>query len=355
MDSSELTNEFNIVNIQDEMDTNNDDFNATDHYRKIGYGILIVILIGVSWTGSTQFAQTVVTDSSFNAPFFVMWLSTSFKIFCAIPVFVNKCKTDDATKILETQRNPVDPFTKLSSLRYIVLYLLWTGANYSYIRALNSISATLVTALFSSAPAFVYVFSVLLLKLNVSILKIVAVLLCISGILLITLSNLDESVELLGCLLSILSAICAAFYKVLFKKFYGDMSIWRVCQFLSYLGLFNLCFSWSIVLLLDFTNAEPLPKEYPWFFLFGSSVLGLLFDFSINFGIAFSYPLFISIGTILGIPLNFILDLIIHGTHFGLLPSLGCIVIISSFLTLITSDYIIVKRMKYTRQSDLQK
>ena len=41
---------------------------------------------------------------------------------------------------------------------------LWIGSNYLYIRALNALNPADVTALFSSVSAFVYIFSMVLLK-----------------------------------------------------------------------------------------------------------------------------------------------------------------------------------------------
>ena len=48
--------------------------------------------------------------------------------------------------------------------------------------------------------------------------------------------------------------------------------------------------------------------DIPWKYLCASSALSVVFNFSINFGIAYTFPLFISLGTILGIPLNALFD-----------------------------------------------
>ena len=62
---------------------------------------------------------------------------------------------------------------------------------------------------------------------------------------------------------------------------------------------------------LFYTDAEIL-VDVPWSYLCGSSILGVLFNFAINFGIAYTFPLFISLGTIMGIPLNALLDAVIR-------------------------------------------
>ena len=53
----------------------------------------------------------------------------------------------------------------ISLVRYILPFcILWLSSNYLYIRALNALNPADVTALFSSVSAFVYVFSIALLK-----------------------------------------------------------------------------------------------------------------------------------------------------------------------------------------------
>ena len=80
--------------------------------------------------------------------------------------------------------------------------------------------------------------------------------------------------------------------------------------FVSSIGLFNFLFFWPIILALHYTNVEVV-ADVPWTFLWTSSALGVIFNFAINFGIAYTFPLFISLGTILGIPLNAAVDALV--------------------------------------------
>ena len=81
--------------------------------------------------------------------------------------------------------------------------------------------------------------------------------------------------------------------------------------FVSSIGLFNFLFFWPIILALHYTNVEVI-TDVPWTFLCLSSALGVVLNFAINFGIAYTFPLFISLGTILGIPLNAVVDALIR-------------------------------------------
>lgn len=88
--------------------------------------------------------------------------------------------------------------------------------------------------------------------------------------------------------------------------------------FLSSLGLFSTLFLWPVVLALQLAKVEKIygnNVEIPWVFICASSALSVVFNFSINFGIAYTYPLFISLGTVLGIPINGVVDLLVRNVN----------------------------------------
>ena len=60
-------------------------------------------------------------------------------------------------------------------------------------------------------------------------------------------------------------------------------------------------------------------------------MLSLIFNFLINFGVAFTFPLFISIGTILGIPVNAFVDLAFRHVTLTWYDYVGCAVIMVGF------------------------
>ena len=49
----------------------------------------------------------------------------------------------------------------------------------------------------------------------------------------------------------------------------------------------------------------------------GTSLLGLVFNFFLIFGVAYTYPLFISIGNLIGVPMNALIDAEFRGEHLG--------------------------------------
>ena len=99
--------------------------------------------------------------------------------------------------------------------------------------------------------------------------------------------------------------------QTLLKQRVKEASLYQMGLFVSSIGLFNFLFFWPIILALHYTNVEVV-ADVPWTFLWTSSALGVIFNFAINFGIAYTFPLFISLGTILGIPLNAAVDALVR-------------------------------------------
>jgi solute carrier family 35 protein F3/4 len=206
---------------------------------------------------------------------------------------------------------------------------------YAKALALPDFAPADVTALFSSAPAFVFLLSFIILKEKVTALKLLAVPMTVAGVVLFQYADGFSTVTLVGSMLSVGAAIGAATYKTMFKRCVGDAPLGQVALFLTTLGLLNAVFLWIIFVSLSATGDEPLTKSIPWKFLFASAILSLMFNFLINFGIAYTYPLFISLGTVVGIPLNAVVDRLFRDITFGVVKTEGSVFIIVGFLMLL--------------------
>lgn len=262
--------------------------------KKMLIGVAIVIGIALSWVGSTQFAQSTYSPD-FNAPFLVTWFSTSWMLVVFPVHFLPGLLR--GKKIIQFYRESEKVFGSQglhlkSLLKYVGPFcLLWMLTNYSYVRALGFIRAADVTALFSSCNAFVYVFSLIWLK------------------------------ERLGVV------------KVWFKRIVGDATLGQVSLFLSCLGLLSTLLLWPIIVIFHFIHYEVFTwRNIPWKYLCGNAVLGIIFNFLINFGIAFTHPLFVSLGTVLGIPINALTDFIFRGAEFGSYKTVAAFYIVIGFL-----------------------
>ena len=107
----------------------------------------------------------------------------------------------------------------------------------------------------------------------------------------------------------------------------------QVSLFLSCLGLLSTLLLWPIIVIFHFTRYEEITwGNIPWKYLCGNAFLGIIFNFLINFGIAFTYPLFISLGTVIGIPINALTDVLFRGAAFGSYKIVAAFYIVIGFL-----------------------
>ncbi|XP_022088807.1 solute carrier family 35 member F4-like isoform X2 [Acanthaster planci] len=281
----------------------------TEKVRKILHGLVLVIGIALSWVSAMQFTKSTYS-ATFNAPFFVIWFSTIWNVIC-YPVYVTgawvclKEKRKGGLRVLFREDQKIfgpNGLTVLTYFKYIGPFCLcWMVTNYVYIRAVGIITVTDVTALFATNTAFVYICSWIWLK---------------------------EKFILIPA-------------RVLFFRCVGNASFGQVSLFLSLLGLFNLVFFWPIMLILYLTNVETLDwGNLPVTFLCGGAALTLVFNFLVNFGIAITFPLFIALGTVVGIPLNGVVDWLVRGATFGALKIFGGALIVAGFLVMLVPESI---------------
>nr|CAB3266245.1 solute carrier family 35 member F3-like [Phallusia mammillata] len=319
----------------------------TNTTRKTLIGLVIVILLALSWVGSQQLAQSANTTSDFNAPFFTTWFSTCWMVLC-YPVYCLFLRiSTNRSGFVESIKDSLLIFGPENvSLRQILTIifpfnLVWIVTNYLYIFALTYIAATDASAILSSNVAFVYIFSFFLLGERFYFIRIIASLTCIAGVVLFGYADgfSEQSNVTTGIIMAIFSALGAAVYKVVFKKVVGNASLGQVSLFLSFLGITNALFLWIVFLILYFVGLEHIvAAEIPWSYLCGSSALSLVFNFLVNFGIAFTFPLFISIAMMMGIPVNAAVDLFLRGVLFSVLRLVAALLVVCGFCLMMLPD-----------------
>jgi len=341
-------------------------------------GLVISLLLAISWVGSAQFSQIANTGNQekFNSPYFTTWFSTLWMIFCypgylLFSVLKPRRYQIKTAEIFRESRNIFgDKGITVGQVFYGVLpfNIVWILTNYVYVFSLTYISATEASAILSSNVAFVYVMALFILNGQIFVIRIVSSLICIGGVVLFyyaidqfganTIISDDNSTnvsyettavpdsgsvassdQLVGILLALAAAFGSALYKVCFKRAVGNASLGQVSLFLSLLGLCNATILWVPALVLNLTGVEIAEPGYiPWEFLCGSSVLSLVFNFLINFGVAYTYPLFISIALMLGIPINAGVDILFRGEEFSLLQLSAALLIIVGFCFMMFPD-----------------
>ncbi|ETO32155.1 solute carrier family protein [Reticulomyxa filosa] len=168
--------------------------------------------------------------------------------------------------------------------------------------------------------------------------RVLCVACSIVGVLLIELRAMNYKFEMVavGALLAPLSAMSAALFKTTSKKCLKNLDTWELLIFLALLGAFNLLFVWPLMWIFDATGYEILhwsrlfTNSYDWLVISLSALCGLLFDWLVIFGVIWIYPLFISIGFVLGIPLQLVVDKYCMTPHYMICNSLELFLLASA-------------------------
>ncbi|CAN6173306.1 unnamed protein product [Urochloa humidicola] len=146
----------------------------------------------------------------------------------------------------------------------------WFVAQLTFNLSLKYTTVTSNTILSSTSSLFTFLVALVFLGETFTWLKLVSVLLCMGGTIIVSLADSSSTVNaiatnpLLGDFLSIVSAGCYAIYITLIRKRLPDEKEGEgkvsMAQFLGFLGLFNMLFFLPVALVLNFAKLEPFHR-----------------------------------------------------------------------------------------------
>ncbi|XP_055525334.1 uncharacterized protein LOC129718516 isoform X2 [Wyeomyia smithii] len=282
----------------------------------------------------------------FNAPFFASWFCTNFSILF-FPIYIlgrvaiKKC--DGTGEVLgEILRGFRDRGFTIGRFlnRCLTFCILWLLTTYLYALSLKALLATDVMALFATNVACVYLLAWVILQEQFVGVRIVAVILCDTGIALLAyMDGITGSPTLGGVVLAALSAAGYAVFKVMFRKVMGDPPVGQIAFTFSFIGFLNAAILWPVCIALYFTGAEVMPWEpLPWIILLMASVLLLVFHILTQFSSAVTYNMFVTLGLITAVPVSAALDIVLYGAHFAGMKLAGIILIAVGFFLVMFPD-----------------
>ncbi|XP_037911407.1 putative thiamine transporter SLC35F3 isoform X3 [Hermetia illucens] len=342
--------------------------------QKMYFGVCVTILVTASWVGATHCIKflylrrstytkmsealldsevenvgnttifhipklTTTTAAVFNAPFFASWFCTNFA-FLFFPIYligriaVRKC--DKPGEILgDVLRGFRDRGFTIGRFlnRCLSFCMLWVLTTYLFALSLRALLATDVMALFATNVACVYLLSWVILHEQFVGVRIVAVILCDTGIALLAyMDGITGSPTLGGVVLAALAAAGYAVFKVMFRKVMGDPPVGQVAFAFTTIGFLNAALLWPVCVALYLTGTETIPSDrLPWIVLLIASVLLLVFHILTQFSSAVTYNLFVTLGLITAVPVSGALDVVLYGAQFAGMKLAGVILIAVGF------------------------
>ncbi|XP_072912723.1 solute carrier family 35 member F3-like isoform X1 [Hemitrygon akajei] len=309
------------------------------------WGWAVFLSVCSSWAGTSQLAK--ITFRSFDAPFAVTWFAATWNLLFFPLYYIGHAWS------AEEKQTPLQQFReccrfygddgltiKIFFTRAAPFCVLWTLTHYLYLLALKKISVTDASALFCCNKAFVFLLSWIVLRDKFMGVRIVAAILAIAGIVMITYADGFHSHSVIGITLVVASASMSALYKILFKMLLGSAKYGEAALFLTVLGLFNVTFIICVPMALYFTGIEYWTSFslIPWEKLCGIAILLLSFTILMNFGIAVTSPTLISVGVVLSVPVNAVVDAYTSDIIFNGVRVVAVLIICLGFLLLLLPE-----------------
>uniref|UniRef100_UPI00358F0F66 solute carrier family 35 member F4-like n=1 Tax=Myxine glutinosa TaxID=7769 RepID=UPI00358F0F66 len=290
---------------------------TSQQVRRLAWGGVTLLATTSCLVAASQLAR--VAFEQVDTPFFLTWLTTcgnitAFPLYYLAHLVTAPEKQSplkifrECTHLLGEEGVTVCLFLKRTTPFCCLIVL----THYFYLLALRSLPASDVAALFCCNEAFVFLLSWIVLKDRFMGIRIVAAILAITGIVMMVYVEDVPHNSMVGVALAVGAASTSALYKVLFKMILGSPTLGQTSQLLSFLGLFNLVAVSVIPIILYVTGVEfwHAARALPWLYLCGVACLLLVFNFLVHFGLVVTFSTFISLGVLLSVPGNAVVELL---------------------------------------------
>eukprot|EP00300_Choanocystis_sp_HF-7_P041059 c7679_g1_i1.p1 GENE.c7679_g1_i1~~c7679_g1_i1.p1 ORF type:complete len:329 (-),score=77.48 c7679_g1_i1:81-1067(-) len=231
---------------------------------------------------------------------------------------------------------------------FFLTFVVFVGT-YAWYLSLPITIPSANNAIFQSCCAFVFLLSIPLLKERITVMKSVAVIVSMGGVVLVTIfhdaGDNHKSDKVVGYALVLVSTFIYALYEITAKK-YGPKSTSKydqvidACALVGMLGFFSLVFTWPAVVVVHYAGVErfEMPNRKQTETIILNMFLDTLFNFFLIFGIALTSPLFISVGTMLVIPVTLVVDILAHHVKLPVGAAIGGLCIVAAFFFLHFDD-----------------
>ncbi|KFX87891.1 hypothetical protein O988_09240 [Pseudogymnoascus sp. VKM F-3808] len=369
-------------------------------------GITLLLITVILWTVSNFLASYIFADNTYSKPYFVTYFNTAFFAISLIPIFwrvihqhgFGELKTSAASFFRHLRRVKyrneqhinedggnldLDPHSSapllqgdalgtsdsgasildasetqnatamLSISETAVLSLefcfLWFLANYFVAACLEYTSVASSTILTSTSSIWTLVFGALLKVELFTIKKLVGVLACLAGIIMISMVDLSGNNDdnrgtfphksqrqiAIGDILAFGSAVLYGAYSVIMKKRVQNEDRVNMPLFFGFVGLFNLFLLWPGFVILHYSGVETFelpPTSKVWTIIVLNSISSFVSDYTWAYAMLLTTPLVVTVGLSLTIPLSLVGQMILNSQYSSGLYWAGAVVMVLSFL-----------------------
>ncbi|KAM0285999.1 hypothetical protein ACHAQH_001188 [Verticillium albo-atrum] len=357
-------------------------------------GIACLLLTVFLWTLSNFLASYIFSDSTYDKPFFVVYLNTSVFAINLIPMLIRFLRrhgisglrheavqawhehrhgktallsptAEDAERLLVDDEASAGAHTNgplvkhnLSTERLTLretaflsfeFCMLWFIANYFASACLQYTSVASVTILTSTSSVWTLLFCAALRLETFSVRKLLGVLASLAGVVLISTIDLSGSSDenrgsfphkttgqiALGDGMAFLSAIIYGVYVTVMKWRVGNEERVDMQLFFGLVGVFNLVMLWPVFFVLHWTGVETFempPTAEIWVVILVNSLSSFISDISWAYAMLLTTPVLVTVGLSLTIPLSLVGEMIQYSQYSSWVYWAGAAIVFMSFV-----------------------
>ncbi|KAJ8320087.1 hypothetical protein KUTeg_001674, partial [Tegillarca granosa] len=354
--------------------------------QRLVLGIIVLLIVDLIWVASSELTEYLFKDTHFNQPFFTTYAKTCmFMLYLLGFIFWKpwreQCRRGNKTDSIyvplkyedKSSGTESDEASSLSMKRGVrfktyaedallarlsyqatlraeeakfremnkltikqvakiafIFCILWFFGNYSYQVALKDTEAGIVNVLSSTSGLFTLVCAAIYPSSGAdkfTLSKLVAVLISISGIVLVSLSDVSIEDDIpVGALWALCGAIIYALYLVSLKRRVDHEDKLDIPMFF---GLFCAVVLWPGFLILHYSGSETFkwPNGKQWLFICINGVVGTV----ISEGCFLTSSLIGTLSLSLTIPLTMLADVVLKSVPYNWLFYVGTIPVFLSF------------------------
>ncbi|XP_070581662.1 solute carrier family 35 member F3-like [Ptychodera flava] len=308
--------------------------------KQTAINIFMILGIGGTWAGSMQLA-TCAYSPSFDGVLLYVWFSTAWLIlFFPVSRFCSRFQKKECILEYEKTCDSVHAINALCLKTFLTkvcpFCALWMLTNYLFLQSLTGLTATDASAIYSTCSAYIYILSVFVFQESVLTARVIAVFLSLFGFAILWHLDTVFHPGFMGVILCLGSTVTASVYKVFFYHTMGNATFADIAMFFTMIGICDLLLMWPVVFCASYTGYESyIIKEVPWTILSLAALFGLFLTFLVIFGSVCTSHANISLGTLVGIPINIVVDILAYEVAFSWLKILALLSIGAGFILML--------------------
>ncbi|KAI8575084.1 hypothetical protein K450DRAFT_263411 [Umbelopsis ramanniana AG] len=244
---------------------------------------------------------------------------------------------DQLIKTLRMSSQQASYLVKIS----VALAIMITVPAYLWYITVNLISMANLTAVYNTACFWAYLFSILLLGERIVTQKVLAVILCVFGVLIMALwssEDTDNRHNPLGIPLAVAGAVAYGYYEVFYKQYASPVkaTVLFANVVTGLIGVTSLFILWVPIPILHFSGYEifQLPSWTTLGYIFAIALTGVMYNAGFMCLIALTNPVFAAVGIMLTIPAVAVADVFVTGVMVPASTIAGSVCILIGFAAL---------------------